>query len=94
MALPLIFKNKAAVVTPSVSGKGTLDQVKPGAQVIVLDFGRIDPAQKDHLQAYGLTPGRQMLVLQQRPVTVVQIEYTELAFEKVIAEQVIVIEAA
>jgi Fe2+ transport system protein FeoA len=94
MALPLIFKNKTAVVTPIVSGKGTLDQVKPGAQVIVLDFGRIDPVQKDHLQAYGLTPGRQMLVLQQRPVTVVQIEYTELAFEKVIAEQVIVIEAA
>jgi Fe2+ transport system protein FeoA len=94
MALPLIFKNKTAVVTPGVSGKGTLDQVRPGTQVIVLDFGHIDPVQKDHLQAYGLTPGRQMLVLQQRPVTVVQIEYTELAFEKVIAEGVFVIEAA
>jgi Fe2+ transport system protein FeoA len=94
MALPLIFKNKKTASSPNLSGKGTLDQVKPGAQVMVLDFGHIDTVQKDHLQAYGLTPGRQMLVLQQRPVTVVQIEYTEVAFEKVIAEQVMVIQSS
>jgi Fe2+ transport system protein FeoA len=94
MALPLIFKSKTTTAAPGLAVKDTLDQVKPGSRVVVLDFGRIDPVQKDHLQAYGLTPGREMLVLQQRPVTVVQIEYTELAFEKVIAEQIFVIKAA
>jgi Fe2+ transport system protein FeoA len=94
MALPLIFKNKMISTAPGMRFQGRLDQAKPGTQVVVLDFGSVDPVQKDHLQAYGLTPGRQVLVLQQRPVTVVQIEYTELAFEKVIAQQVMVIEAA
>jgi Fe2+ transport system protein FeoA len=94
MALPLIFKSKTTTTAPNLAVKDTLDQIKPGSRVVVLDFGRIDPVQKDHLQAYGLTPEREMLVLQQRPVTVVQIEYTELAFEKVIAEQIMVIKAA
>jgi Fe2+ transport system protein FeoA len=73
---------------------GRLDQARPGARVVVLDIGNIDPVQKDHLQAYGLTPGREICVLQQRPVTVVQIEFTELAFEKSIAEHILVIETA
>jgi Fe2+ transport system protein FeoA len=90
MALPLIFKSKAPVAAPRVNGNRPLDQAKPGSRVVVIDLGSIDPVQKDHLQAYGLTPGRQVIVLRQRPVTVVQIEYTELAFEKDIAEQILV----
>jgi Fe2+ transport system protein FeoA len=93
MALPLIFKNKVTAVPPRANGSGRLDQAKPGSRVIVMDLGSIDAMQKDHLQAYGLTPGRQVIVLRQRPVTVVQIEYTELAFEKDIAEQVLVTES-
>jgi Fe2+ transport system protein FeoA len=94
MALPLIFKSKPAATVSKNHFDGRLDQVKPGSRVVVLDFGSIDPVQKDSLQAYGLTPGRQVLVLQQRPVTVVQIEYTELAFERELARQILVVEAA
>jgi len=94
MALPLIFKNKAAVPSTGAHFNGRLDRAQVGARVVVLDFDSIAPDQKAHLQAYGLAPGREIRVLQQRPVTVVQIEYTELAFEKDIAKQILVVEAA
>ncbi len=66
-----------------------LSQVPPGRAVRVRGFGRLSPAQRQHLQAYGLLPGRSILVLAQRPVTIVLIEQTELAFETEIAAQIL-----
>jgi Fe2+ transport system protein FeoA len=44
------------------------------------------------LQAYGLIPGDWVYVVQQKPVTVVQIEHLELALEGDLARQVEVAE--
>jgi Fe2+ transport system protein FeoA len=41
-----------------------------------------------YLQAYGVMPGYRLRVLQQRPVTVVQVENMELAMEANLARQV------
>lgn len=68
---------------------GTLSQVKPGSSAKITGFGRLSTAQRQHLQAYGLLPGRKVQVLAQRPVTIVLVEQTELAFEKEIAAQVL-----
>jgi Fe2+ transport system protein FeoA len=66
-----------------------LSRVPVGKVVIITGFGRLSAAQSQHLQAYGLLPGRTIQVLAQRPVTIVLVEQTELAFETEIAAQIL-----
>jgi len=68
----------------------TLAGVKPGREVSVTGYGDLSGGQRQHLQAYGLLPGRRVRVIAQRPVTIVQVEETELAFEGGIAAGVLV----
>jgi Fe2+ transport system protein FeoA len=68
----------------------TLAQAAAGQKVTITGFGRLSPAHRQHLQAYGLLPGRSVQVLAQNPVTIVLVEHTELAFENEISAQVLV----
>jgi Fe2+ transport system protein FeoA len=68
----------------------TLAKVAVGQQVMIIGFGRLAPSHRQHLQAYGLLPGRTVRVLAQKPVTIVLVEHTELAFESEISSQVLV----
>jgi Fe2+ transport system protein FeoA len=78
---------------PTTLGSGkklNLSRVKPGQQVTITGFERLSATHRQHLQAYGMLPGRSITVLAQNPVTIVLIEQTELAFETEIARQVTV----
>lgn len=68
----------------------SLADLKPGQVGRVSHFGSLPASQRSALQAYGLTPGRPVTVLQQSPVTIIQVEYTELAFEHQISRQVFI----
>ena len=68
----------------------TLAGVQPGCEVQITGYGELNSSQRQHLQAYGLLPGRQVKVLSQHPVTIVQVEQTELAFERGVAARVLV----
>lgn len=68
----------------------TLASVEPGREVSVAGYTGNSGGQRRHLQAYGLLPGRRVRVLSQRPVTIVQIEETELAVEDSVAACVLV----
>lgn len=59
----------------------TLADVQPGGEAIVRGLDGLDHDHREHLQAYGLVPGRRVHVIQHAPVTVVQVEHTEVAFE-------------
>jgi Fe2+ transport system protein FeoA len=60
----------------------TLADAKPGRCLRVRGFlPGLSTERRTHLQAYGVVPGHCVRVLQHSPVTVVQIEYTELALE-------------
>lgn len=74
----------------TVDGPFTLAQIQPGSQVVIEDFADLDSSLRCQLQGYGILPGRQVTVLQHAPETVVQVEYTELAFEAEIACKVLV----
>ncbi|HZW03527.1 MAG TPA: ferrous iron transport protein A [Anaerolineaceae bacterium] len=74
-----------------ISGPIGLDRVAPGLTAVLQDMSGLDAGQQAHLRAYGLAPGRELRVLQHAPETVVQIEFTELAFEKEIARKIFVI---
>jgi Fe2+ transport system protein FeoA len=67
-----------------------LCQASPGSEVIIRGFEGLPVAQKCFLQSYGLLPGRCVRVVAQRPVTIVQIEETELAFESQVAKTILV----
>lgn len=67
----------------------TLLDVPRGYRAKVVGFAESIPlARKAHLQAYGLTPGHRVRILQQSPITIVQIEHTELAIEWDLAERI------
>jgi Fe2+ transport system protein FeoA len=64
----------------------TLADVPPGARAIVSGFSDEFPAERRAiLQAYGLNPEYEVRVVQHSPVTVIQVENTELALEEELA---------
>ncbi|NLG98619.1 MAG: ferrous iron transport protein A [Chloroflexi bacterium] len=83
-------RQHAGKKTTAVGKALTLAQADTGKQVTIRGFGELSPAYKQHLQAYGVLPGRKVQVLAQRPVTIVLVEQTELAFESVIANNVLI----
>lgn len=70
----------------------TLMDVPPGWRAKVVGFrDGIPPARRAHLQAYGLIPDDWVWVVQHSPVTVIQIDHTELALEESLASEIEVI---
>jgi Fe2+ transport system protein FeoA len=60
----------------------TLADVHPGAVAKITGFcGNISRERCSHFRAYGLIPGNLVKVIQHSPVTVIQIDHTELAME-------------
>ena len=58
----------------------TLVDIPSGGRMRVRGFSASLPAERRaHLQAYGLIAGHWVKVLQHTPITVVQVEHTELA---------------
>jgi len=76
------------------SGSGlplTLLEVPPGYRAKIEGFvPDLSPARKSQLQAYGIVPGYWVEVLQHSPVTVIKIEYSEMAMENNLARMVCV----
>ena len=67
----------------------TLSDVPPGWRAKVVGFRNgIPPARCAHLQAYGLVPDNWVWVVQHSPVTVIQVDHTELALEKSLASEI------
>ncbi len=70
------------------AGTVPLIEAAPGSEVRVTQLGALPTSKRLQLEAYGLAPGRRLRVLQQSPVTVVQVDYTELALESDLAAAV------
>lgn len=66
----------------------TLADLSAGEVVKVRRFGNLPPATLHHLRAYGVLPGREIRILAQRPLVIIQVEESELALEESIARQV------
>jgi Fe2+ transport system protein FeoA len=67
----------------------TLSDVPPGWRAKVVGFkDGIPPARRAQLQAYGLIPDDWVWVVQHSPVTVIQIDQTELALENSLASEI------
>ncbi len=67
----------------------TLADLPAGCRAKVLGFTQFLPPERlSHFQAFGLVPGHKVRVLQHSPVTIVQIEHTELALERDLAREI------
>jgi Fe2+ transport system protein FeoA len=62
-----------------------LAELRPGEEARVVAIDGPATVKRSHLQAYGVVPGRVLVVLQQRPVTVLLVDHTELAIESDLA---------
>ncbi|HEX2981715.1 MAG TPA: FeoA family protein [Anaerolineaceae bacterium] len=86
--------NNATTVKPALSTARreiSLGEIPAGSHATIEKFDeRMPRGQRESLQVYGIIPGQRVRVVQQRPVTVVEVEQTELAFEGEIARWVIV----
>jgi Fe2+ transport system protein FeoA len=68
-----------------------LTDLPPGTCTRLVGYlPEMPPERKAQLQAYGLLPGQTLRVLQHKPVTIIQVELTELALETELAQAVIV----
>ena len=66
-----------------------LSDVPPGRRTRVIDFlPGLSNDRRAQLQAYGLEPGYYVQVKQHSPVTIIQVDQTELALENDLARQV------
>ena len=76
---------------PAEDTHHNLSEVPPGSVVVVKGYGDLPLTARHFLQSYGILPGRQVRVVSQRPVTIVQIEHTELAFEFSVAREILIL---
>jgi Fe2+ transport system protein FeoA len=68
----------------------TLADIPPGMLVRILNMDKLPVKKRDHLLAFGLTPGRWVLIKQHRPAVVAQVDFTELALEPDVACDILV----
>ncbi len=66
----------------------TLADVSPGNRAHVEALNGLPTGQHEQLQAYGVSPGRWVDVVQQAPVTIVRVGYTDVALEQAIARSI------
>jgi ferrous iron transport protein A len=65
-----------------------LGKMKPGQQGRIMCLHYIDAAYLHKLMALGVLPGETVMMLQTFPVYVVQIGYTQIALDRLLAESV------
>ncbi len=70
----------------------TLADMKENVDVKIVDFVNLNASIKKHLHAYGLTNGRIVRVISNRPEMIIQIEETELALEHSVARKILVLQ--
>lgn len=82
-------KKQVARGVPGAQYLVTLADLRPGDEACILSFSpKTPPERLTQLQSYGLLPDCRIVVLQNWPVIVVQVEHTELAVENDLARQI------
>ncbi len=75
---------------PSATPELTLAELPPGSSARIAAWRGASSPRRQQLQAYGLSVGRLVRVVQQAGATVVRVEHTELALERDLARMIVV----
>jgi Fe2+ transport system protein FeoA len=65
-----------------------MSEMPPGSLARVFAFEHLGKSQIENLQAFGLSPGQWVRVLQQAPETVIEVGNIELAIEEELARKI------
>lgn len=65
-----------------------LTEVKKGQSARVLSLNGLPLSRQRYLSAFGIIPGAEVMIRQQKPVTIIEIDRTELALENELAEKI------
>ena len=65
-------------------------ELEAGARAILVCMGLSTGTRERALTAYGLVPGAEVEIVQQRPACVIRIDQTELALDREIADEILV----
>lgn len=77
--------------TPAGTTLHLLSGQPPGTTTRLVGYlPSMPPERRAQLMAYGLLPGQLLRVLQHNPVTIIQVELTELALETELAKAMLV----
>ena len=68
--------------------QAVLSNALPGSEVMIRSTAGLGKIEEKSLQAYGILPGRRVKILAQTPVTILQVEQTELALEFDVANKI------
>ena len=87
-----VFHHSAGQKT-LIHGQLTIRDLMPGQPAHVTGFSpALSPDRRALLRAYGFVPGCPIRIVQQAPVSVIQIEHAEIALEKELAGEIFVSE--
>ncbi len=94
MALNWSLRKKTNLITQTeriAPAMGLLTDIDTNSTARITGFApSLSANRKAHLQAYGIIPGNTLRVQQKRPVTIVQVEHTEIALEAELAAAIYV----
>jgi Fe2+ transport system protein FeoA len=65
-----------------------LSDLRPGQSATVESIEECSPSRMEKLSVFGVAPGCQVTLVQRHPAFVVRVGFTELSFEREIAEQI------
>jgi len=85
-----LFRRRAGRQTPLPTGIRLLSEVKRGNRAEVMCLGSTSAPRHNRLAVFGLVPGAEITVLQQRPACVIKVDETELALDPEIARDILV----
>ena len=89
--LKISFYRRGSDPKATLPGPKTLLGLAPGQSAQVVGFSPgLSPDRRALLRAYGLVPGYPIRVVQQTPVSVIQIEHAEIALENELAGEIFV----
>lgn len=85
-----LLRRRAREAAISPEGVTALVRLRPGSRAVIVSLDGAHPARRNSLAVFGLVPGADLTVIQQRPATVVRAGETELALDPEIAAEIVV----
>jgi ferrous iron transport protein A len=71
-------------------GQCSLTNLETGGRARIVRMASAGDGRRNHLAAYGLVPGCEVLLIQRSPAFVLRVDQTELALDEDIAKEIIV----
>jgi ferrous iron transport protein A len=81
---------RGALSEQTPGGPVRLSDLWPGQSATVVSIESQNPARLERLSVFGVVPGCQLTLEQRQPTFVVRVDFTELSFEREVADEILI----